>query len=314
MKILMKYNPNDFDINGEHKDTKDKYDPNGFDINGEYKDTKDTHDPNGFNIDEKHKKTNYKYDPNDFDIKGFHKDTGFKYNPNIFDIKGVHNFTKDKYNYEGFDVNGIHKNTKDKYDPDCFDINGKHKDTGTFLNKINLIRHDIFNNIHWLENKSEFLKLYDKIIKNGEFTETVNKKVISSKIFKDFIEDILSGDINVNNNKKIYKKRLDSVKNDLTKSKKSKNANQLKDYLTKIKDLTGIKDRIKVDEAKSFKDQKGKGYADLPILLSKIYINNNSKELTNNIKNLLNHLYNNKQITKQVYNILNKAITYKNDS
>ena len=59
---------------------------------------------------------------------------------------------------------------------------------------------------------------------------------------------------------------------------------------------------------RSFKDQTGKGHVNLPILLSKMYINNNSKELKTNIKNLLNHLYDNKQITKQVYNILNKAI------
>ena len=69
------------------------------------------------------------------------------------------------------------------------------------------------------------------------------------------MEDILSGNINDNNKKEIYKKRLDGVENDLTKSKKSKNVNQLKDYLTKIKDLTDIKDRIK--------DQKGKGYVGL---------------------------------------------------
>ena len=43
-----------------------------------------------------------------------------------------------------------------------------------------------------------------------------------------------------------------------------------------------------------------------------MYTNNNSKELKTNIKNLLNHLCNNKQITKQVYNILNNATTYKN--
>ena len=72
--------------------------------------------------------------------------------------------------------------------------------------------------------------------------------------------------------------------------------------------------KIKTSKAKTFKDQKGKGYVDLLILLSKIYTNNNSKELKTNIKNLINHLYDNKQITKQVYNILNKAITYKNDS
>ena len=70
-----------------------------------------------------------------------------------------------------------------------------------------------------------------------------------------------------------------------------------------MKDLTDIKDRIKADEARSFKDQKGKGYVDLPILLSKMYTNNNSKELKTNTKNLLNHLYDNKKITKQVYNI-----------
>ena len=64
----------------------------------------------------------------------------------------------------------------------------------------------MFNDLNWLENKDEFLKLYNKIIKEEEFTGTVNKKVISSKIFKDFIEDILTGKINNNNKKEIYKK------------------------------------------------------------------------------------------------------------
>ena len=45
-----------------------------------------------------------------------------------------------------------------------------------------------------------------------------------------------------------------------------------------------------------------------------MYTNNNSKDLKANIKNLLNHLYDNKKIAKQVYNIINKAISYKNDS
>ena len=67
--------------------------------------------------------------------------------------------------------------------------------------------------------------------------------------------------------------------------------------------------KIKTSEAKSFKDQKGKGYVDLPILLSKLNINNTSKELVSNVKQLINYLYDNKQITKQVYNNLIKAIT-----
>ena len=69
-------------------------------------------------------------------------------------------------------------------------------------------------------------------------------------------------------------------------------------------------------KARSFEDQKGKGYVDLPILLSKIYTNNNtvepsSKELISNVKQLINDLYDNKQITKQVYKNLIKATTYK---
>ena len=73
------------------------------------------------------------------------------------------------------------------------------------------------NDLNWLENKDAFLKLFDKIIKEEEFTGTVNKKVILSKIFNDFIGDILSGNINDNNKKEIYKKKLDDVENNLTK-------------------------------------------------------------------------------------------------
>ena len=78
-------------------------------------------------------------------------------------------------------------------------------------------------------------------------------------------------------------------------------------------DLKKISSKIKTSKATSFKDQKGKGYVDLPILLCKLNINS-SKELIINIEQLINNLYRNKQITNQVYNILNKAITYKNDS
>ena len=47
-----------------------------------------------------------------------------------------------------------------------------------------------------------------------------------------------------------------------------------------------------------------------------LYTNNKtveltSKELVSNVKQLINDLYDNKQITKQVYNNLIKAITYK---
>ena len=60
------------------------------------------------------------------------------------------------------------------------------------------------------------------------------------------------------------------------------------------------KSKIKTSKAKSFEDQKGKGYVNLPIALSKIYTNNSSKKLIANIKQLINDLYDAKQITKQV--------------
>ena len=41
-----------------------------------------------------------------------------------------------------------------------------------------------------------------------------------------------------------------------------------------------------------------------------MYTNDSPKELINNIKQLINNLYDNKKIAKQVYIILNKSITY----
>ena len=45
-------------------------------------------------------------------------------------------------------------------------------------------------------------------------------------------------------------------------------------------------------------------------LLSQLLTKNSSKKLKNDINQILKELYNSKQITKEVYNILNKAITY----
>ena len=68
-----------------------------------------------------------------------------------------------------------------------------------------------------------------------------------------------------------------------------------------------------VERIADFHAKKGKGYVELSILLSKLNINS-SKELISNIEQLINDLYDNEKITKQLYNNLIKAITYKNDS
>ena len=56
---------------------------------------------------------------------------------------------------------------------------------------------------------------------------------------------------------------------------------------------------------------RGLNISSLPIPLSKIYTNNSSKELINEIKKLVKNLYKNKQITRQVYNTLSSLELYK---
>ena len=53
-----------------------------------------------------------------------------------------------------------------------------------------------------------------------------------------------------------------------------------------------------------------KKFAKLLTFLAQLLTNNSSKEPINDIKQLINNLYDDKQITKQVYNVLNKTITY----
>ena len=145
------------------------------------------------------------------------------------------------------------------------------------------------------------------------------KNSISSYDFKKFLESILNG--KVDDNKIIKKiKVINEIENNLNDLKENENINKLKNYIKKLRNSIYGKDKgkIRTEEARSFKDQKGKGYVDLSIFLSKMYTNDSSKELINNIKQLINNLYDNKQITKQVY-ILNRTITYskriyKNDS
>ena len=165
--------------------------------------------------------TKDKYDSYGFDLNGEHKDTKDKYDPYGFDIYYTQKDTDDIHDLNGFNINGKHKYTKNKYDPNGFDINGKHKDTGTFLDKKVDIRKDISKNINWLKDKDEFLKLYNEIIKNGEFSKKTGKKSISSEIIKVFVEDILNGKINDNKIEK-YIKKINNIEKDLNESKKVK--------------------------------------------------------------------------------------------
>ena len=129
--------------------------------------------------------------------------------------------TKDKYDTNGFDKYGKHKDTKDKYDTNGFDIYGKHKTTNTFFNKEKNIRKDLLKNINSLKDRDEFLKLYDEIIKNGEFSGDTKNESIISGTFKRFLEKILSGNIKYNAVED-YIESINDIEKDLNKFKKVK--------------------------------------------------------------------------------------------
>ena len=92
---------------------------------------------------------------------------------------------------------------------------------------------------------------------------------------------------------------------------------------SKTSDLKILDDQIRKLEDR-FRDQKGSRtftyqnkFVKLLTLLMQLFTKNmarNSKKFKDDINQMLKELYDSKQITKQVYNILNKSILYKNDS
>ena len=137
----------------------------------------------------------------------------------------------------------------------------------------------------------------DNIVKLG------NNKEIYFRDLANFLYDIKDGKINDFNKEIEYEKKLKNTEKMLAnKTEFSKFTRLYEKYINMLK-------RILFDDKKL--SGKGLNISSLPILLSKIYTNNSSKELIDAIKQLINNLYDNKQITKQVYNVLNKAITYK---
>ena len=101
--------------------------------------------------------------------------------------------------------------------------------------------------------------------------------------------------------KKIFKIKINDPKS------KTPNLGLLDDQVRKLED--------------EFRDQKGSRtftyqnkFVKLLILLTQLLTKNNSIKHKDDINQILKELYNSKQITKQVYNILNKSILCKNDS
>ena len=106
----------------------------------------------------------------------------------------------------------------------------------------------------------------------------------------------------INQLKSLYTTRKDYFKVKINKPK------------SKITDLKSLDDQIRKLEDE-FRNQKGSRtftyqnkFVKLLTLLTQLLTKNNSKKLKDDINQILKELYNSKQITEQVYNILNKSI------
>ena len=147
-------------------------------------------------------------------------------------------------------------------------------------------------------------------MKSGEFYEyELNISNLRIKYLDKIIKE----------NPKMSAKEIDIIKS-LYTMRKDYFKIKIYDTESKTPNLKSLDDQIcKLED--EFRDQKGSRtftlqnkFVKLLTLLTQLLTKNNSKKFKDDINQVLKELYDSKQITKQVYNILNKSILYKNDS
>ena len=153
----------------------------------------------------------------------------------------------------------------------------------------------------------------EKKLKDGEFYE-YELNISDSRI--KYLDKIIE------ENPKMSAKKIDIINQLKSLYTIRKNYLKIKIYNPESKppDLKSLDDQIR-DLEKEFRDQKGRGVFTSQkelTFLAQLLTNNtaeptarSSRKLISDIEQLINNLYENKQITKQVYNMLNKSITYK---
>ena len=151
-----------------------------------------------------------------------------------------------------------------------------------------------------------------KIMKNNDFYE-YELNISDPKI--NYFDKIIK------ENPKMSAKKIDIINQLKSLYTIRKNYFKIKINDPKIKTpFLSLDDQIhKLED--EFRDQKGSRtftyqnkFVKLLTLLTQLFTKNNSKKLKDDVNQILKELYNSKQITKQVYNILNKSILYKIDS
>ena len=96
----------------------------------------------------------------------------------------------------------------------------------------------------------------------------------------DFLHDIKNGNMNNFNREKKYKEKFEDIENKLANRKKYSKYGKYVDLYVKY--LDNLKEILFTKKSSG----RGLTISSLPIFFSKIYTNNSSKELINNIKQL----------------------------
>ena len=147
-----------------------------------------------------------------------------------------------------------------------------------------------------------------------EEIEKYNKKINDNLDMSSEKSEIINKLIELHNLMKIY--NLNKIDNDFKAYENINNTSIRSDIIKLEKRLRELSKKVRG----MFTSQKE--FAKLLTFLAQLLTNNtaepsalarSSKKLINNIKQLINDLYDTKQITKQAYNILNKALI-NNDS
>ena len=210
----------------------------------------------------------------------------------------------------------IYENLKNNNDNLLFELNGiksinkmLKEDNYKYKQKIKEIEKELKESEEYINIHAKIKDKAQKDINELNILKDMHEKEIENLNDKINDKDTLINELNTLNN--THEQEIKNLKDQL--NLKEKSDQELKNRKRADQEPKSRKRADQEPKSRKKDDHPGKGHVNLPILLSKLNINS-SRELISNIKQLINDLYDNEKITKQVYNNLIKAITYKNDS
>ena len=157
-----------------------------------------------------------------------------------------------------------------------------------------------------IKDREEVSKNTDKVLKENNTKEAPKASEEIEKYNK-----MINDNLDMSSEKSEIINKLIQIYN-LNKIDKNLKANENIDNISIESDIWKLEKRLRELPKKGrgvFTSQKE--FAKLLTFLAQLLTNNSSKKLISDIEQLINNLYDNNQITKQVYNMLNKSITYK---